>query len=117
MRMLTLAALPLALAAGAAFAQSSNLHNPTMTVQCVDVSGRILPARCNVPASRLDKSEYICLCPAGGQRIDVPICAKDERPPPESARFERLRKELSRDGTLAGDSFEGRRICAEPRRP
>jgi hypothetical protein len=115
MRLLYLALVPLLLAAGAATAQSSTLGNPATTVQCIDVSGRILPARCNVPAGRLDKSEYICLCPAGGDRIEVPVCARDERPPPESRAFERLRKQVSRDGSLAGDTFDGRRICARPR--
>ena len=117
MRTLCLASLPLLLLASGAAAQSSDLRNPTETIQCIDVSGRIIPARCNVPGSRLDKSEYICLCPAGGDRVKVPVCANREKPPPESAAFERLRRKVSRDGTLVGDSFEGRRICAEQRRP
>ena len=117
MRMISLTVLPLALIATAALAQSSDLRNPTETIQCIDVSGRQIPARCNVPGSRLDKSEYICVCLAGGDRIKVPVCAEGEKPPPESGRFERVRRLLSRDGSLAGDSYEGRRICAEPRRP
>jgi hypothetical protein len=115
MRMLTLAVLPLALLATAASAQRSDPGRPITTIQCIDVSGRIIPARCDVPAGRLDKSEYICVCLAGGDRVEVPICAKGEKPPPESARFERLRRQVSRDGSLAGDSFEGRPICAQPR--
>src|SRR5687768_3633319 len=114
MRMLYLAVLPL-MFAGAAMAQSSNLNRPTKTIQCVDVSGRIVPALCNVPSGRLDKSEYICTCPAGGDRIHVAVCGKGERPPPESRAYERLRRLASRDGSLVGDTFEGRPICAQPR--
>jgi hypothetical protein len=114
MRLLYLAVLPLMLAGGST-AQSTDMNHPTKTIQCIDVSGRILPADCRVPSSRLDKSEYICLCPAGGDRVQVAICAKGQRPPPESAAYERLRRLVSRDGSLIGDSYQGRPICTEPR--
>ena len=115
MRTLSLAALSLVISAGAALAASPDHRNPAKTIQCIDVSGRVIPARCNVPGSRLDRSEYICLCPAGGDRVEVAVCADNQKPPPESAAFERVRRKVSRDGSLIGDSFEGRPICTDPR--
>lgn len=110
-------ALLLALGAGAALAQPINENPPRHTIQCIEVSGRQIPAVCQVPASRVDTREFICTCIEGGQRVEVPICAKNERPPPESAAFERARRLAARDGTLVGDTFAGRRICTAPRRP
>ena len=74
----------IALAAGTASAQPISENPPTKTIQCIDVGGQSIPASCRVPGSRLDKREDICTCPAGGQRVEVAVCAKDEKPPPES---------------------------------
>jgi len=103
--------------AGAAAAQPVNERPPTWTIQCIDVSGNTAPASCTVPASRVDQSELICTCPAGGLRTRVPICAAGQRPPPESAALNRTRKAAARDGSLEGDTFEGRPICVAPRNP
>ncbi len=90
---------------------------PATTVMCIEVSGREIPPLCNVPASRLDKSEYICTCPAGGQRVAVPVCGKGEQQPGESRALERWRNQASRDGSLVGDLFEGKPACRAPRQP
>src|SRR5205085_8391668 len=103
-------------AAGPALAEAEH-GKPATTVQCIEVSGREIPALCRVPGSRIDQGEHICTCPAGGLRVEVPVCAKGERPPAESAAYERWRNQADRDGTLVGDRFEGRAVCADPRRP
>ncbi|WP_041373559.1 hypothetical protein [Phenylobacterium zucineum] len=107
----------LALCAGAAAAQPINENPPTWTIQCIGVSGSLEPTVCKTPPSRLDRREDICWCPAGGMRVEVPICAAGQTPPPESGALERVRRKASRDGSLKGDLFEGRPICAAPRKP
>lgn len=101
--------------AGLAAAQAPlNQNPPTQTVICLDVGGQSLPAVCDVPASRLDKREDICICHTG-VRVDVPICPPGVRPPAESLAFERARREAARDGSLIGDLFEGRPMCVAGR--
>ncbi|MCR5872819.1 hypothetical protein LRS10_00600 [Phenylobacterium sp. J426] len=97
-------------------AQPASERQPSWTIQCVDVSGDVVPARCNVPASRVDQSEFICSCPAGGMRTRVPICGPGEKPPPENLALNRVRRDGYRDGTLEGDKVAGRQICVAPRR-
>ncbi len=116
MRIHVLAAVA-ALAAGATQAQPINERPPTWTIQCIEVSGATVPPRCNVPGSRLDQSEFICTCPAGGMRTRVPICAAGQNPPAENLALNRVRREASRDGTLEGDRVRDRPICVAPRRP
>jgi hypothetical protein len=113
MRTILIAAL--ALAGGMAAAQPVGENPPTKTIQCIDVGGQLIPASCRAPASRLDKREDICTCPNGGQRIEVAICAKGETPPPESKALNIARRTGARDGTLVGDTVEGRPICVTPR--
>ena len=114
MRLPTLAAI-LVLAAGAAPAQPINENPPSKTIQCIEVGGQEIPAVCRVPGSRLDPREIICTCPAGGQRVEVAVCAKGERQPPEGRALNRVRREAVRDGSLLGDTFKGRPICVKPR--
>lgn len=116
MRMMVLAILPLLLASSA-LAQSGKGVAPGTTIQCIEVDGSEIAPLCQVPASRLDKSEYICTCPAGGHRVDVPICATGERRPAENLALNKVRKLAARDGTLVGDRIDGRPICLDPRRP
>lgn len=110
-----IAAAALASSAGLAFAQAPLSQNPpTQTVICIDVGGQSQPAVCQVPASRLDKREDICVCRIG-VRVDVPICPAGVKPPAESRAYEKARKEASRDGSLLGDLYEGRPMCVEGR--
>jgi hypothetical protein len=110
-------ALLAGLAAGAVQAQPASERPPTWTIQCIDVSGDIVPARCDVPASRVDPTEFHCSCHAGGMRTKVPICPPGVTPPPENVALNRARREASRDGSLEGDKVGERPICAAPRRP
>ena len=107
----TLAAT-LGLLAGSAAAQS--LDGKT-TILCLEVGGQSIPPTCNVPASRLDSREYICTCPAGGQRVSTPVCPKGIRPPPESAAYEKARNAAISSGSLAGAMYQGKPMCVAPR--
>lgn len=102
--------IPLMLA-GAAVAE------PTETTQCIEVSGRQVPAVCKVAGSRLDLREDICTCPNDGQPVKVAVCAKGQTPPPEGRALNAVRRTAARDGSLIGDTIGGKPICAPPRRP
>ena len=101
--------------AGAATAQPIGENPPTKTIQCIDVGGQSIPPVCKVPGSRLDQREDICTCPNGGQRVEVSVCAKGQRPPAESKALNIARTTAARDGTLVGDTVGGQPICAPPR--
>lgn len=107
--------LALALAAGAATAQPISENPPTRTIQCIEVGGQIIPPVCQVPASRLDPREYICTCPNGGQRVEVSICAKGQKAPPENKALDVARRLGIKDGSLVGDMVGDRAICVAPR--
>jgi hypothetical protein len=109
--------LVMALAAGAAAAQPISENPPTKTIQCIETGGLLIPAVCNVPGSRLDTREYICTCPNGGLRVEVAVCAKGQKPPPEGRALNRARAAGIKDGSLLGDTVGGRPICAAPRTP
>jgi hypothetical protein len=117
MRAPLLTVLALMAASASAYAQPLSERPPTWTIQCIDVSGAAIPASCKVPASRVDQSEYLCTCPAGGMRTRVPICGPGESPPPENLALNRVRREAARDGTLEGDKVGDRPICVAPRQP
>lgn len=115
MRAILIAALTVV--AGAANAQPINENPPTKTIQCIEVGGQSIPPTCRVPGSRLDKREDICTCPDGGQRVEVAVCGKGEKAPPEGKALNIARRTGARDGTLVGDTIDGRRICVAPRNP
>ncbi len=108
---------PLALAAlaGPVMAQPIGENPPSKTIQCIDVGGQSVPPVCRVPASRLDPREDICTCPIGGQRVEAPVCAKGQTPPPEGKALNIARRTAARDGSLVGDTVAGKPICVAPR--
>ena len=117
MRAVLAAIAPLFLA-GAALAQPTNQNPPTKTIQCIEMGGRLIPAVCHVPASRLDVREFICTCPAGGERVEVAICGEGQTPPPEGRALVNARRQgLKDDRSLVGDTVDGRPICVAPRQP
>ena len=109
-----IALIPLMLAAAA---QPASASPPNETTQCIEASGRLVPAVCRVPGSRLDLREDICTCPNDGQPVKVAVCSKGETPPPEGRALNAARRTAARDGSLIGDTIGGKRICAPPRRP
>ena len=106
-----------ALLAVPAVAQPISENPPTKTIQCIDVGGQSIPPECRVPGSRLDPREDICTCPLGGQRVEVAVCAKGERPPPESKALNIARRQGLTDGSLIGDKLGDQRICVAQRNP
>jgi hypothetical protein len=102
-------------AAAAAAAQSLADNPPKSTIICLDVAGKSLPATCKASGSRLDAREDICLCPAGGERVTIPVCGPGVKPPGESAAYEKARRAAVSHGSLAGASFNGQPMCLTPR--
>ena len=82
------------------------------TIQCISSGGRVIPKSCDVADGRLPGRERMCTCPLGGVRVQVPICAKGENPPGESKALNVARRSSARDGTLVGDTVNGKPICA-----
>jgi len=109
-----LAVLALAATGGLARAGDLTSNLPVKTEVCLDVSGATLPVVCRAPGSRLDKREDICTCPQG-DKVEIAICAAGERPPAETVAYDRARRLASRDGSLLGDMYEGKRMCVAPR--
>jgi hypothetical protein len=117
-RILTISAFAVAaLLAGAAGAPPrSSMTDPDTRSICVDVGGQTLPIACTGQASRLDRGEDICRCPAG-RMVDAPVCRGAERPPADNLAYDKARRDAARDGTLVGDLYGGRPMCVEPRNP
>jgi len=103
-----------AIALGAAGAPGSSPLNPVTRTICLDVGGELRPAYCQASASRLDQREDICLC-RNAQKVTAPVCDPGEKPVSETRTFEKARKLAAQDGSLIGDSFEGRRMCIRAR--
>lgn len=114
---IALVASAAALTVGTAAAQPLSENPPTSTIICLDVAGRRLPVTCQVPSSRLDKREDICLCPRGGERVVAPICPAGVRPPGESAAYEAARQRAVQHGSLVGATWQGQPMCVAPRQP
>ena len=110
-------ATAISLAAGVVAAQPQGENPPRSTVICLDVAGRSLPATCQVPASRLDSREDICLCPGEGERVIVPVCAAGVRAPAESAAYARARRKAVIHGSLLAATWQGQAMCVAPRDP
>ena len=108
---------PILTAPGCAHKKSRRSRLQALAADAASLRRPWRAASCRVPGSRLDKREDICTCPAGGQRVEVAVCAKDEKPPPESKALNIARRTAARDGTLVGDTIDGRRICVAPRNP
>lgn len=115
MRLSTVALIIAGLTGATVLAQPASAPTPTRTTQCLEPGGRTVPAVCDVPVSRLDRGEYLCTCPTGGQRVAVEVCAKARAPPPESQALNRKRRSAAVDGSLVGDSLDGRPICVAAR--
>ena len=93
-----------------ALAQSP--QSPTVTTVCLDVSGATLPVVCQMESSRLDRRDVFCHCPEG-QRVDAPVCGPNEHPPAENLSLYKARRIAGQDGTLVGDTFQGKRMCVD----
>lgn len=108
-----LVAISAVLVSAASEPGSSPLNPATRTI-CLDLGGETRPAVCQGPASRLDGRDDICIC-RSAQRVEAPVCGSADRPPAENRAYELARKEAARDGSLVGDSWQGRPMCVAPR--
>lgn len=116
MRLSTIALIIAGLTGATVLAQPIAETPPTKTIQCIEVGGQSVPPVCQVPGSRLDPREILCTCPNGGQRVEVSVCANGQTPPPESRALNVARRTGIRDGSLVGDTLNGKPICVAPRR-
>lgn len=118
MRLSTLAlALVLASLSGTTvLAQPLAQTLPARTIQCIAPGGQLIPKSCDVADGRLVGRERICTCPSGGVRVEVAACAKGEKPPGESKALNVARRDGARDGTLVGDTVNGKPICGSVER-
>lgn len=117
MRKLSVLASALAAAvalAGAAASQEGTPTKPAKGILCLDVGGEARPPVCRGSSSRLDQGYDICTCD-NAQRVETPVCGKGEKPPTENRAYELARKDAARDGSLFGDTYEGRRMCVRAR--
>ena len=116
MRSLFAIALAGLMAASANAGAHPNGRPPEDAVMCLSPTGASEPVACT-RGSSFGPSD-ICTCPGVARRVAAPICGKGEHPPVENLAYMRARAEAARDGTLFGDSYNGRRMCVElPRRP
>ena len=110
MRHLILALVLTALTAAPAWAQP--MAPSDWTIQCISSGGQLIPKSCDVADGRLADRERMCTCPLGGVRVEVAICSKSQKPPGESKALSIVRRTAARDGTLVGDTVNGKPICA-----
>ena len=85
---------------------------PDRTIQCISSGGQLIPKSCDVADGRLAGRERMCTCPLGGVRVQVAVCARGQIPPVESKALNIARRSGARDGTLVGDTVNGKPICA-----
>ncbi len=110
MRLLTLALVLTALAAAPTWAALTAPGD--RTIQCISSGGQLIPKSCDVADGKLPGRERICTCPLGGVRVEVAICAKGQQPPGESKALNVARRTGGRDGSLVGDTVNGKPVCA-----
>jgi hypothetical protein len=107
-----LAGAALALGAGAASADSPGAKTTTI---CLDSGGHQAAVHCKTQdASRLSNREDICICPAATRQVTAPLCAPGEKPPGESAAYERARLEAASHGSLTEAMWQGKPMCVAP---
>lgn len=94
----------------------SSPSNPATRAVCIGVAGESRPPVCQAPASRLDRSEDICIC-RSARKVEAPVCKAGEAPQSESLAFEKARKVAAQDGSLVGDLYGGKPMCVERRNP
>jgi hypothetical protein len=110
MRVLFLTTL---LAAAGAYAVASAQPSPRESaVLCLDGIGVNHPPVCHTNgASRLSTEPDICSCHGPYQQVMTNWCAKGERPPADTAEFDRARLAAVKNGTLFNFVYEGKRAC------
>jgi hypothetical protein len=119
MRIALVSAALLALAACSAQQQTGTFVGDVVGEACIDGAGSMEPAVCSLPGPAVagkPPGTGVCRCPATAQKITAPYCASGERPPVETREYRAaVQAAASGDGTLVGDSFNGKPMCILPR--
>ncbi len=116
MRLSTLGLVIVGLTGATVLAQPAVQSPSARTIQCVAPGGQLIPKSCDVADGRLPGRERMCTCPSGGVRVEVAACARGQHPPGESKALNIARRTGARDGTLVGDTVNGKPICASTER-
>ncbi|NEX94105.1 hypothetical protein [Caulobacter sp. 17J65-9] len=58
-------------------------------------------------------ADDMCVCPGDSAKVKASWCGEGQTPPAESAALDRARKAAARDGSLIGDTFEGKPMCVK----
>lgn len=83
---------------------------------CVGAGGETRAAICRGGSpSRVVEDRGVCTCSGPEFPVLVRPCGAGESPPAQTAAYERALRDLGRDGSLSGDRYEGREICASTR--
>jgi hypothetical protein len=102
---------------GAAFAQpasstQSAAPSTDAATLCLDGLGSTHPPVCTkMSATRQPSAPDTCLCLGPYRTVRAPWCGPDEKPPADTAAFDRARAKAAQDGSLFGDRYQGRRFC------
>lgn len=79
---------------------------------CLDGLGTTHPPVCTkMSASRQPSAPDICTCQGPYRTVRAPWCAPGEKPPADTAAFDRARADAAQDGSLFGDRYQGQRFC------
>jgi hypothetical protein len=98
--------------AGAAMAQPETGKPGGLTAICLEPSGASRGAICD--RSLNSSGPDFCRCEGATTKVKAEVCDPGEAKPPESAEFERARREAARDGSLVGDRYGDLRMCVRP---
>ena len=100
-----------------AIAQPGQSHPPRQAATlCLDGSGENHAPVCHShSASRFASAPDICQCHGPWRQVEAPYCAAGERAPNDTAAFEQARAKAAEDGSLFGDTYQGKPMCVELR--
>jgi len=99
-----------------ALARPSSSGSKDAATLCLDGLGINHPPVCqSQEASRFATPPDICQCLGPWREVKAPYCARDEKPPAESADFEHARKDFAdhNGASLFGATYQGKRMCVQ----
>jgi len=82
---------------------------------CVDTSGYMEPAICSVKVPSKNAMGF-CQCTSVAQKIDAPLCLGGDKQPTDTSDYRQaVLAAIRGDGSLVGDSYNGKPMCVPPR--
>ena len=99
--------------ASAALAQPSSSRPHDAATLCLDGLGiNHAPVCTKHTASRFPAAPDICQCDGPYRQVDAPYCAKGEKPPGDTADFDRARAAAAaKNSSLFGATYHGKPMC------